>query len=66
MKGDQISAENQFCRKSELFGPTFCISILKVLTTQILHHSLYFNALCMIQEYFCQTLEISTDWRDET
>ena len=28
--GDLISGENQFCRKSELFGPPFCISILKV------------------------------------
>ena len=30
-KGDLISGGNQFCRKSELFGPPFCISILKVL-----------------------------------
>ena len=29
-KGDLISGGNQFCRKSELFGPPFCISILKV------------------------------------
>ena len=27
---DLISAGNQFCRKSELFGPHFCFSILKV------------------------------------
>ena len=57
--GDQISGGNQFCRKSELFGPPFCISILKVLRAQILRHSLDFNALCMIQEYFFQSLEIS-------
>ena len=59
--GDLISGENQFCRKSELFGLPFCISILKVLWTQILHHSLDFNAFCMIQEYFSQSLEISTN-----
>ena len=28
---DLISGWNQFCTKSELFGPPFCISILKVL-----------------------------------
>ena len=30
---DLISGGNQFCRMSELFGPPFCISILKVLET---------------------------------
>ena len=60
-RGDLISGGNQFCRKSELFGPPFCISILKVLRTQILRHSLDFNAFCMIQEYFFQSLEISTN-----
>ena len=59
--GDPISGGNQFCRKSELFGPPFCISILKVLWTQIHRHSLDFNAFCMIQEYFSQSLEISTN-----
>ena len=54
---------NQFCRKSELFGPLFCISILKVLWTQIDHLLLNFNALCMIQEYFYQSLEICTNQR---
>ena len=29
-RGDLISGGNQFCRMSELFGPPFCISILKV------------------------------------
>ena len=38
-RGNLISGENQFCRKSELFGPLFGISILKVLRTQIFHHS---------------------------
>ena len=58
-KVDLISGGNQFCRKSELFGPPFCISILKVLWTQIHRPSLYFNGFCMIQEYFLQSLEIS-------
>ena len=60
-RGDLISGWNQFCRKSELFGPPFCISILKVLWTQIHRHSLDFNAFFMIQEYFSQSLEISTN-----
>ena len=59
--GDLISGGNQFCKKSELFGPPFCISILKVLRTQILRHSLDFSPLCMIREYFSQSLEISTN-----
>ena len=60
-RGDLISGGNQFCRMSELFGPPFCISILKVLWTQIHRHSLDFNAFCMIQEYFSQSLEMSTN-----
>ena len=48
-RGDLISRGNQFFRKSELFCPPFCISILKVLWTQILHHSLDLNAFCMIE-----------------
>ena len=60
-KGDLISGGNQFCKNSQLFGPPFCISILKDLSTQFLRHSLYFNAFCMIQEYFSQSLGISTN-----
>ena len=60
-KRDLISGGNQFCRNSELFGPFFCISILKVLQTQLLRHSLDFNAFCITQEYFSQSLEISTN-----
>ena len=52
---------NQFCRKSELFGPPFCISILKVLWTQNDHLSSDFNAFCMIQKYCSQSLAISTN-----
>ena len=59
--GNLISKGNQFSRKSELFGPPFCISILKVLCSQIHRHSLDFNALVMIQEYFSQSLELSTN-----
>ena len=58
---DLISGWNQFCRKCEFFSPPFCISILKVLWTQIVCHSLDFNAFCMIQEYFSQSVEISTN-----
>ena len=58
-RGVLISEGNQFCRKSELLGPSFCISILNVLWTQIHRHSLDFNVFHMIQEYFSQSLEIS-------
>ena len=60
-RGDLISGGNQFCRMSELFGPPFCISILKVLWTQIDCCSLDFNAFCMIQGYFSQSLEMFTN-----
>ena len=60
-RGDLISWGNQFCRMSKLFGSHFCFSILKVLWTQIHSHFLDFNALVMIQEYFSQSLEISTN-----
>ena len=60
-RGDLISGGNQFCRMSELFGPPFCISILKVLSTEILHHSLDFSSFCMNQEDFSQSPEISTN-----
>ena len=57
----KLKRGNQFCRMSELSGSPFCISILKVFYTQILHHLLDFNAFCMIQDYFSQGLEISTN-----
>ena len=60
-RGDLISGGNQFCRKSELFGPPFCIAILKVLWTQIHRHQLDFNVFCMMQEYFSQSIKISTN-----
>ena len=60
-RGDLISGGNQFCRKSELFGPPFCISILKVLWNQIHCNLLDFNAFCMIDEYFSESLQISTN-----
>ena len=36
--GDLISGLNQFCGKSKLFGHPFCIWILIILLTKILHH----------------------------
>ena len=41
--------------------PRFSVSIWTVLRTQILCHSLGFNAFCMVQECFCQTFETSTN-----
>ena len=60
-RGELISGGNPFFRMSDLFGPLFCISILKVLWTQILRHSLHFSPFCMNQEDFSQSLEISTN-----
>ena len=65
-RGDLFFWGNQFCKKSEVFGAPFCIWILKVLQNQIHCHSLDFNALCMIWEYFSQSLEISTNIRGDT
>ena len=48
-------------KTAELFGPSFCISVLKVSRTQILCHSLDFNAFCMIEEYFYETFKISAN-----
>ena len=62
-RGDLISGRNQFCRKSELFGLPFCISISKILLTQILCHSVDLNAFCMIWGYLSQILEISANER---
>ena len=62
-RGDLISGGNQFCRMTELFGPPFCISILKVLWTQILRCSLHFNVFWMIQGYFSKSLKISRNKR---
>ena len=60
---DLIFGGNQFWKKSELFLTPFCISILKVLSSKFLRHSLDFNAFCMIKENFSQSFEISTNWR---
>ena len=59
--GHLISVVNRFCRKCELFAPPFCISILKVLWSQIHSHSLDFIEFCMIQEYFSQSLGFSAN-----
>ena len=57
---------NQFCRTAELFGSRLCISISKVLWTNVFRHSLDLYAFCMIQEYFSQSLKISTNQRGGT
>ena len=59
-RADFISVGNQFCRKWIIWSP-FCMSILKVWWTQFLRHSLGFNAFCMINEYFLQSLQISSN-----
>ena len=46
--GDLISWRNQCCRMPELFGPPSCISNLEVGRTQIVFHSLDFNAFYMM------------------
>ena len=51
-RGVLISKGNQFWRKSELFGLPFCISVLEVLWTHILRHSLDLSDFCMTQEHF--------------
>ena len=56
-RGDLISRGNQFCWKSELFRPPCCISILKVLWSQIHGHSSDLNAFCKIQKYFLRVLK---------
>ena len=53
-----ISCGEPILLKAEFFGPLFCISLLEVLSSKILCHSLDFNAFSMIQKYFFQTLEI--------
>ena len=62
-EGDLISCGGggQLRKTAELFGPSFCISVLKVSRTQILCHSLDFNAFCMIEEYFYETFKISAN-----
>ena len=60
-RSDVISGVSEFCGMSELFNPPFCISILKVLSAKFLRHSLDFNPFHMTQEYFSQSLEISTN-----
>ena len=56
--GDLISGGNQFYRMSELFGPPFCISILKLLCTEILRHSVDFSPSCMNEEKFSHSPEM--------
>ena len=62
----KLKRGNQFYRMSELFGPPFCISILKVLWTLILCHALDLSPLCMNEEDFSESPEISTNWKAGT
>ena len=52
---------NQFCRTVELFGPPFCISLLRILWNQILRHSLYFNQFYIIQQFPSHIFKISSN-----
>ena len=54
-RGNLISCGKQFFRKPDLFDCPFSISIIKVLGTEFLRHSLDFNAFWMIQAYFSQS-----------
>ena len=65
-EGDLISWGNQFCRTAELFGPLFCISILKIWEIQIIRHPVDFNAFYMIKQYFSQFFQISSNKRGGT
>ena len=51
---------HEFCRVTELFGSSFCISIIKISVTQILCHSSYFDVFCMIQQSFSIFFKISS------
>ena len=53
-----LMGTHQFSRTAELFGPPFCISILKILRPRTLRHSLDFNVFCIIQQYFSHTFQI--------
>ena len=55
--GDLISKGNQFWRMSELFCLPFFISILEVLWTHILRHSLNLSHFCMNQKTFLRVLK---------
>ena len=57
-RGDLISGANQFAEYLNYLVPP---SVFQVLWSQTLHHSLDFNAFCMMQEYFSQSLEMSTN-----
>ena len=60
-RGDLISWEKQFCRTAELFGPPFCISILKIWWIQILRDWVDFNTFYTIQQYFSPFFQISSN-----
>ena len=64
-KGPDIFGETNSTERLNYLVP-FCISILRVLRTQIFRYSLDFRAFCMIQEYFSQTSQLSANERGGT
>ena len=59
--GDLTSGGTNFAESLNYLVPPFCISILEVLWTQFVRHSLDFSAFCLIQDYFSQSPEVSTN-----
>ena len=57
----KLNRGNQFFRTTELFSPSFFISVLEIWRTQTLCHSSDINAFYMIQQYFSQLSEISSN-----
>ena len=55
--GDLISRWNKFWRMSELFGPFFWISFLKLFLTEILPHSFHFNVSSWFRSTFLSVLK---------
>ena len=60
-RGDLISWQETILHNVWIIWFPFCISILKVLKTQSLCHSLDFKAFRMINKCFSQTFQISTN-----
>ena len=63
--GDLISGGNEFCRKSQLFGPAYCILIFKVLLTQISMHSAWFRSTFLRVFKFLQIKEVGRNFWGE-
>ena len=57
MGGTNFWGKPIFQNVSIIWSPYFCISIIKVIWTQILRHSLDFSHSCINQDYFCHSPE---------